>query len=61
MNSKDKEKRDLKKEAFQPINSNVRPSAALARERFKRALSLNPAESPEEESLRESLTEYEKH
>lgn len=47
------------KEVFKPINPNRYSSGALARERFKRALSLTPAESPEAEELRKRLTEEE--
>lgn len=61
MNSADQDKKESKREVFQPINPNMHSSGALARERFKRALSLNPAQTPEQETLRESLTEHEEH
>lgn len=48
------------KDVFKPINPNLHSSGTLARERFKRALSLNPADSKEEEELRKRLTEEEK-
>ena len=59
--SKDKENKNgsTDKKAFQQINPNLHPAASLARKRFNRAMSLNPAETPEEEILREALTEHE--
>lgn len=59
MNFKDKNNQTPPKKDFPPINPNLHSSAALARERFKRALPLNPAKLPEEEMLREALTEHE--
>jgi len=54
-----KNKSNRYKGAFKPILPNQFSSAALARERFKRALYLNPASSKEQERLREALTEDE--
>jgi len=52
-------KRNTDKKAFSPINPNLFSSGALARERFRRAVALNPAQSKEQEQLREALTESE--
>ena len=57
---KDKQaKQSSDNEAFEPINPNHHSSGILAKERFKRALSLNPAGSTKEEELRKRLTEEE--
>lgn len=54
-----KAKQSSDNEAFEPINPNHHSSGILAKERFKRALSLGLSDSPEQEELRKRLTEEE--
>jgi len=60
-NNKKNNNQPSTRDTFKPINPNLHSSASLAKERFKRSLSLNPADAAEQEKLREALTEHEDH